>query len=122
METRKLKKYLIKKGKDTDMISSLKKVDNKLINKALKDGNFDSIEELAEYIIDSFEAVFDMTKDDMFTQMFFTKLINCENTMVFAPYESDVEDFLVFPYDNGSCYTYYIPNEIKKIIKDAYDI
>lgn len=58
-----------------------------------------------------------MAKDDMFTQMFFNKLVNNENSMIFSAYESDVEDFIVFVYDKGPYYTYYIPDEIRKIIK-----
>lgn len=33
METKKLEKYLIKKDKKTDMLSSLEKVDKKIIDK-----------------------------------------------------------------------------------------
>ena len=39
-----------------------------------------------------------MTKDDMLTQMFFSKLVNNENSMIFSAYESDVEDLFVFVY------------------------
>lgn len=56
-----------------------------------------------------------MTKDDIFTQMFFSKLVNNENSMIFSAYESDVEDFFVFAYDKGPYYTYYISDEIKKL-------
>lgn len=63
-----------------------------------------------------------MTKDDMLTQMFFSKLVNNENSMIFSAYESDVEDLFVFVYDKGSYYTYYISDEITKIINQKLNI
>ena len=65
-----------------------------------------------------------MTKDDMLTQMFFSKLVNNENSMIFSAYESDVEDLFVFVfvYDKGSYYTYYISDEIRKIINQKLNI
>lgn len=63
-----------------------------------------------------------MTKDDMFTQMFFSKLVNNGNSMIFSAYESGVEDFFVFVYDKGSYYTHYISDEIRKIIKQQLGI
>ena len=117
METKKLEKYLIKKDDKTDMLSSLEKVDKKIIDKKLKEYDIKTIKELAKYIIEEFKETLEMTKDDMLTQMFFSKLVNNENSMIFSAYESDVEDFFVFVYDKGSYYTYYISDEIRKIIK-----
>ena len=54
--------------------------------------------------------------------MFFSKLVNNENSMIFSAYESDVEGFFVFVYDKGSYYTYYISDEIRKIIKQKMGI
>lgn len=54
--------------------------------------------------------------------MFFSKLVNNENSMIFSAYESDIEDFFVFVYDKGSYYTYYISDEIRKIIKQEMRI
>lgn len=42
--------------------------------------------------------------------------------MIFSAYESDVEGFFVFVYDKGSYYTYYISDEIRKIIKQKMGI
>lgn len=122
MKTKKLEKYLIKKDSKTDMLSSLEKVDKKIIDKKLKEYDIKTIEELAKYIIEEFKETLEMTKDDMFTQMFFSKLVNNENSMIFSAYESDVEDFFVFVYDKGSYYTYYISDEIRKIIKQKMGI
>lgn len=122
METKKLEKYLIKKDDKTDMLSSLEKVDKKIIDKKLKEYDIKTIKELAKYIIEEFKETLEMTKDDMLTQMFFSKLVNNENSMIFSAYESDVEDFFVFVYDKGSYYTYYISDEIRKIIKQKLNI
>lgn len=122
METKKLEKYLIKKDDKTDMLSSLEKVDKKIIDKKLKEYDIKTIKELAKYIIEEFKETLEMTKDDMFTQMFFSKLVNNENSMIFSAYESDVENFFVFVYDKGSYYTYYISDEIRKIIKQKMGI
>ncbi|MBR1884001.1 MAG: hypothetical protein IJ809_03535 [Clostridia bacterium] len=79
-----------------------------------------SIEELAKDIIEEFKEILGSTKDDIFTQMFFQRLVNNENSMMFSAYEQDVECFNVFVYDNGNNYSYYIPDEIKEIIKEEF--
>lgn len=117
METKKLEKYLIKKDSKTDVLSSLEKVDKEIINNKLKEYDIKTLKELSEFIIEDFKEILEMSKDDMFTQMFFNKLVNNENSMIFSAYESDIEDFIVFVYDKGPYYTYYIPDEIRKIIK-----
>ena len=122
METKKLEKYLIKKDDKTDMLSSLEKVDKKIIDKKLKEYDIKTIKELAKYIIEEFKETLEMIKDDMFTQIFFSKLVNNENSMIFSAYESDVEDLFVFVYDKGSYYTYYISDEIRKIINQKLNI
>ena len=38
--------------------------------------------------------------------------------MIFSTYEQDVECFNVFVYDSGEHHSYYIPDEIRKIIKE----
>ncbi len=53
----------------------------------------------------------------MFTKMYFQKLLNSENSIFMSAYQDDIEGLWVFVYDNGSHYSYYIPTEIKKIIK-----
>lgn len=122
METKKLEKYLIKKDNKTDMLSSLKKIDKKIINKALKENDLKTIESLSQYTISEFKDLLRQTKTDIFTQMFFQRLVDNENSFIFSAYESDVESFFVFAYDKGSYYTYYIPDEIRKIIKQELKI
>ena len=108
-------KYLVKKGK-LDLLSSLKALDKKLLDKTLKDLGIDSIEELRDRIIEEFEMVLDASKDDKFTRLYFEKLLNHENSEWMSASWQDIEDFLVFVYENGDYYSYYIPTEIKEII------
>ena len=56
--------------------------------------------------------------DFEFFYNFFQRLVNNENSMVFSAYEQDVECFNVFAYDDGKHYSYYIPDELRKIIKE----
>lgn len=52
IETKRLEKYLIKKDDKTDMLSSLEKVDKKIIDKKLKEYDIKTIKELSKYIIE----------------------------------------------------------------------
>ncbi len=114
-------KYLIKKDK-LDLLSSLKALDKKIINKMMKEYDSKNIEELKEQIIDNFEFCLSMSKDDMFTKMYFQKLINNENSMFMSAYKDDIEELWVFVYENNGYYSYYIPSEIKRIIKKELNL
>ena len=116
-----LKSYVIKKEK-TDMLSSLKLIDEKITGNAMKEYGVASISELAEYLIDEFEELLKFSKDDIFSQMYFQRVVNNEGSFVFSAYESDVESFFVFVYQKDDYYTYYIPDEIRKIIKKELKI
>ncbi len=117
MEIKKLEKYLIKKEK-TDMLSSLKKVNKKIVKEKMEEYEVNSIEELANKIIEEFKEILGATKDDIFTQIFFQRLVSNENSMIFSAYEQEVECFNVFTYDSGKYYSYYIPDEIRECIKE----
>lgn len=112
----KYEKYLIKKDK-TDLLSSLKALDKKVLNEKLEEFDVKNINELKDYILDNFEFCLDMSKDDMFTRMYFDRLVNNENSLFMSAYQDDIESLMVFVYENGDHYSYYIPTEIKKIIK-----
>lgn len=114
-------KYLIKKNK-LDLLSSLKALDKKIINKMMKEYDLKNIEELKEQIIDDFEFCLSMSKDDMFTKIYFQRLINNENSMFMSAYKDDIEGLWVFVYENNGHYSYYIPSEIKKIIKKELNL
>lgn len=42
-----------------------------------------------------------MSKDDFFTQIYFNRLLENENSMMFLAYKSDIESLIVFPYKNN---------------------
>ncbi len=114
-------RYLVKKGK-TDLLSSLNSLDKDLLNGKLKEFDCKDVNELKDYIIDNFTNLLDSCKDDIFTIMYFDKLL-CNENKVFVPaYQEDVENLMVFVYDKGSNYSYYIPTEIKKIIKKLLNL
>lgn len=113
----KYEKYLIKK-ENLDLLSSLKLLDKKIINEKLKEYGLENVNELKDYIIEEFKMCLDMSKDDKFTQMYFIRLLEHENSEWMSAYEQDIEDLLVFVYDSGEHYSYYIPTEIKEIIKN----
>lgn len=113
----KYEKYLIKKGK-LDLLSSLKSLDKRIVNEKLKEYELDNLDELKDYIIEEFEMSINMSKGDKFTQLYFLRLLEHENSEWMSAYREDIEDLFVFVYDNGEHYSYYIPTEIKTIIKN----
>lgn len=116
-----LERYIIKKGK-TDLLSSLKALNKKLLKEKLEEKALDDINELKEYIIDDFEIILDISKDDIFTRMYFERLLENEDSVFLSAYQSDIESLMVFVYENGDHYSYYVPSEIKKIIKKLLKI
>lgn len=73
--------------------------------------------ENAEYILKNFNELLTMTKDDIFTQIYFNKLLTDENKAVAEKMPSDIEDFIIFIYEQDDEIRYFIPKEIKDIIK-----
>lgn len=114
-------KYLVKKEK-TDLLSSLKQVNKKIINEELEDKALDNIKELKEYIIDDFELCLEMSKDDRGTIAYFTNILKNENTNQMAIYDEDIEALWAFVYKDKGGYSYYLADEIKDIIKEKLDI
>ena len=45
-----------------------------------------------------------------------------ENSIFLSAYQSDIESLIVFVYENDDYYSYYVPSEIKKIIKKLLKI
>lgn len=113
-------KYLLNKGKE-DLLSSLKKIDKKIIDKKFKEYNVKTIEELKTRILEEFENILSNAIDDENTMMYFMQLLENENGILMIPEDSDIESLYVFVYNNGMFDTYYIPKEIKKIINKLLD-
>ena len=109
-------KYLIKKDR-LDLLSSLKSLNKKVLDEKMKEYELNSVNELKEYILEEFEMCLEMSKDDSLTRMYFMRLLNDENTEKMSAYEQDIEELNVFIYINEGHYSYYIPKEIKDIIK-----
>lgn len=109
-------KYLIKKDR-LDLLSSLKSLNKKVLDEKMKEYELNSVNELKEYILEEFEMCLEMSKDDSLTRMYFMRLLNDENTERMSAYEQDIEELNVFIYINEGHYSYYIPKEIKDIIK-----
>ena len=115
------KEYLIKKG-DTDLLSSLKALDKKIINKKLKEYNIKNLKELKENIIDEVKICLELSSDDIFSRMYFEKLLNHENSMWMSVYKDDVESLWAFVYETKDGFSYYIADEIKKLIKKTFNL
>ncbi len=113
-------KYLINKGKE-DLISSLKALDKKVLKERMKKEQVNDIRELKEVIIDTFELCLAFSKDDKLTENFFRRLIDNENSNILSFYQQDMKSGLVFVYKNGDNISYYIPTELKKIIKKVFN-
>ena len=114
-------KYLIKKEK-TDLLSSLKQVNKKIIKEELESKDLDNIRELKKYIIDDFEFCLEMSKDDKNTIAYFFNILKNENTNQMAIYDEDIESLWAFVYKNKDGYSYFIADEIKNIINEKLDI
>lgn len=113
-------KYLVKKNK-TDLLSSLKSLDENLLKQKMKEFEVENIKKLQEYIIETFKSCLEMSIDDPFTTIYFEKLIKHENSEWMSAYEQDIESLFVFVYDNGKNYSYYIPDELKEIINRLFN-
>ena len=48
--------------------------------------------------------------------------MNNENSLFMSAYQDDIEGLWVFVYENKDHYSYYIPTEIKKIIKKELNL
>lgn len=114
-------KYAIKKDK-LDLMPSLKALDKKLLKEKFNEFGVDDINELKEYILDSFEFSLEFARDDVFSRIYFERLLKNENSMFMSAYQQDINDLMVFIYKNGDYYSYYIPIEIKKLIKKILNI
>lgn len=116
-----LENYLVKKEK-TDLLSSLKALNKKILMKKLDRYVADNIKELKENILDEFEFCLKMANDDVFTKIYFENLLSHENSKVIAAYEQDIDACFVFIYKKDNHYSYYIPDEIKRIIKKELNL
>lgn len=111
-----LKKYLIKKDK-TDLLSSLKALDGKIVKEEMEKRGVQSLDELKDDIIDDFETCLEISKNDFFTQMYFKKILEDENSTLMTVYMDDIESLWSFVYEDNGHILFYIADEVKDIIK-----
>lgn len=118
-------RFLVKKDENTDMLSSLKKLDLMLLDEAITEYDVDTAVELSKEIVENFITILEQTCNDPFTILFMYNLIKKEGTDFIVAHQSDIEDFFVFVYEEKDIVKYYIPDEIKKEIfkycKEAFD-
>ncbi len=113
-------KYIIEKDENTDMLSSLKKLDKDFLEEIMDDYGCDTVKELADYLIEMTKDQIRLSAKDPLSAAFFNVLIEKEDTKEVAAYDTDIEDFLVFLYLKDDYINYYIPDEIKKLIKKYF--
>lgn len=111
----KYEKYLVKKGK-SDLLSSLKALNEDLLNEKIKKYGVSDIYELKDYIVDTFRDCLNECQYDTATIIYFKELIRNENSNILFAIKQDIESLFVFVYNGGK--SYYIPNEIKQIINE----
>ncbi len=114
----KYKEYVVEKGK-LDLLSSLKALNKKILSEKLEEFGVSDIYELKDFILNLFEHSLNVAKDDEFTNIYFKWLLDNENTKYTFVNEQDIEALIVFIYNNGREYDYYIPTEIKQIINNT---
>lgn len=113
-------KYIISKG-NTDLISSLKAMNDDIVKEEMEFNCVDTLEELKNEIIDGFKDCLVSSKSDIFTQMFFKRILEFEDTSEIVPLKDDIEALWAFVYKKGKVLSYYIPDEIKQIIKKEFN-
>ena len=117
-----IEKYIIQKDK-TDLLSSLKALNKKIVKAEMEKHELDNIRELKDYIIDSFTWCLELSTSDLNTKKYFQKLVKYENTnTTMCVNLDDVETLWLFIYKKDGKLSYYIPTEIRVIIKDLLNI
>lgn len=112
--------YLVKKGK-TDLVSSLRAMNKKIINEELEYRNLKNIGELKKDIIKGLEFCLESSKDDLCTIIYFKRILENENTNQMVIFDDDIESLWAFVYKSNGEYSYYIADEIKEIIKEKIE-
>lgn len=121
MKVEEIRKYIIKEGK-TDLLSSLKRVNEDILKEEFSFYEVNTLDKLAKAIIEDFSYILDSSKDDPFSVLFFRRLLEHENTSVFVPLKDDLSAFWCFAYEREHYLSYYIADEIKEVIKKVLGI
>ena len=112
--------YLVTKDRE-DLLSSLKGINKKIINKKLMELDLENLQELKKYILEHLKDSIKNIKDRWLLNIHFETLLTNENkTLSVDP--SDVENFIVFLYEEDGEIKYYMPTEVKGIIKRSIKV
>ncbi len=112
--------YLVTKDRE-DLLSSLKGINKKVINKKLMELDLENLQELKKYILEHLKDSIKNIKDRCLLNIHFETLLTNENkTLSVDP--SDVENFIVFLYEEDGEIKYYMPTEVKDIIKRSIKV
>jgi hypothetical protein len=112
--------YLVIKDRE-DLLSSLKGINKKIINKKLMELDLENLQELKKYILEHLKDSIKNIKDRWLLNIHFETLLTNENkTLSVDP--SDVENFIVFLYEEDGEIKYYMPTEVKDIIKRSIKV
>ena len=109
--------YLVTKDRE-DLLSSLKGINKKVINKKLMELDLENLQELKKYILEHLKDSIKNIKDRWLLNIHFETLLTNENkTLSVDP--SDVENFIVFLYEEDGEIKYYMATKdiIKRSIK-----
>ena len=121
----KMKDYLVHEKKE-DLLSSLKELDSKIVQERLEYDGLETLEELRDAIIDDFEDCLNFSKSDPATKRYFKAITFLENSCnsegLKYVYNDDIEALWLFVYKEDNKIGYYIPKEIRKIIKKILKI
>lgn len=112
--------YLVIKDRE-DLLSSLKGINKKVINKKLMELDLENLQELKKYILEHLKDSIKNIKDRWLLNIHFETLLTNENkTLSVDP--SNVENFIVFLYEEDGEIKYYMATEVKDIIKRSIKV
>lgn len=112
--------YLVKKEKE-DLLSSLKELKKETLNEKLKEYDLENIQELKKYIVENLKDSIKNIKNRWLLNIHFETLLDNENKILTID-PSDIENFIVFLYEDNGELKYYIPTEIKNIIRKSIKV
>lgn len=112
--------YLVTKDRE-DLLSSLKGVNRIIINKKLRELDLENLQELKKYILEHLKDSIKNIKNRWLLNVHFETLLTNENKNLSLD-PSDIENFIVFLYEEDGEIKYYMPTEVKDIIKRSIKV
>lgn len=116
----KVDDYFVHK-KEEDLLSSLKELKKEIIDEKLRENDLENIQELKKYILENLNNSIKNIKNRWLLNIHFEVLLENENKILSVD-PSDITNFIVFLYEEDNKIKYYIPSEIKEIIKRSIKV